>query len=114
LFLPPSFPASPEGTWHCRNPLFSRRKGPRKLSGGQFICRSVSVAMVAALVAVTFSGPADARVKTKKRSTAAQTQAVQTQQVPSLDGRITGRPRTCGFATFQYDGWGVPYGPYCH
>ena len=80
----------------------------------QFICRSVSIAVVAALVAVTFPGPADARVKTKKRSTAVQTQAVPTQQVPSLDGRITGRPRTCGFATFQYDGWGVPYGPYCH
>ena len=90
------------------------KKGPRKLSGVQFICRSVSVAVVAAFVAATFSGPADARVKTKKRSTAAQTRAVQAQQVPSLDGRITGRPRTCGFATFQYDGWGVPYGPYCH
>ena len=80
----------------------------------QFIYRSVSAAVVAALVAATFSGPADACAKTKKRSTAAQTQAVQSRQVPSLDGRITGRPRTCGFATFQYDGWGVPYGPYCH
>ena len=35
-------------------------------------------------------------------------------QTPSLDGRITGRPRTCGYDTFQYDGLGVPYGPYCH
>ena len=80
----------------------------------QFMYRSVSVAVIATLVVVTFPGSADARVKTKKRSTAARTQAVQAQQVPSLDGRITGRPRTCGFATFQYDGWGVPYGPYCH
>jgi len=80
----------------------------------QFIYRSASAAVVAALVAATFWGPADARAKTKKRSTTAQTQAVQSRQVPSLDGRITGRPRTCGFATFQYDGWGVPYGPYCH
>jgi len=90
------------------------KEGPWRLNGVQFIYRKVSVAVVAALIAATFSGPADARVKTKKRSSGVQTQAVQTQQVPSLDGRITGRPRTCGFATFQYDGWGVPYGPYCH
>lgn len=32
----------------------------------------------------------------------------------SLDGRNTGRPRTCGYSTFQYDTRGVPYGPYCH
>ena len=32
----------------------------------------------------------------------------------SLDGRNTGRSRTCGFETFQYDNRGVPYGPYCH
>ena len=35
-------------------------------------------------------------------------------QVPSLDGRITGRMRTCGFDLLQYDRRGVPYGPYCH
>jgi hypothetical protein len=80
----------------------------------QFTCKTISVAVAAALVATTFSGPADARVKTGKRSNAVQTQAVQAQQAPSLDGRITGRPRTCGFATFQYDVRGVPYGPYCH
>jgi hypothetical protein len=34
--------------------------------------------------------------------------------MPSLDGRITGRTRTCWFETLQYDGLGVPYGPYCH
>jgi hypothetical protein len=33
---------------------------------------------------------------------------------PSLDGVVTGRPRTCGFATYQYDNRGVPVGPYCH
>jgi hypothetical protein len=32
----------------------------------------------------------------------------------SLDGRNTGRARTCGFDTFLYDGLGVPVGPYCH
>lgn len=80
-----------------------------RLDEMQFPSKNVSVVLVAALIAATFAGPADARVKKKKRSS-----VVQTQQIPSLDGRITGRPRTCGFATFQYDGWGVPYGPYCH
>jgi len=32
----------------------------------------------------------------------------------SLDGRVTGRARTCGFNTFVYDNRGVPTGPYCH
>src|SRR5262245_51240199 len=32
----------------------------------------------------------------------------------SLDGRRTGQPRTCGHDFFQYDGFGVPYGPYCN
>jgi hypothetical protein len=70
------------------------------------------VAVVAAIVATMFVLPADARTK-KQKPPDVQRYERQT-QTPSLDGRITGRPRTCGFATFQYDGWGVPYGPYCH
>jgi hypothetical protein len=31
-------------------------------------------------------------------------------QTPSLDGRITGRTRTCWFETLQYDGLEVRYG----
>ena len=34
--------------------------------------------------------------------------------VPSFDGRVTGRPRTCGFDTFRYDQRGATMGPYCH
>jgi hypothetical protein len=102
---------------HCvagGNPALSKsvilaKERPWRPDDVQFTYKSVSVAVVAALIAATFSGPADARVKKKKRSS-----VMQTQQVPSLDGRITGRPRTCGFATFQYDVRGVPYGPYCH
>ena len=70
------------------------------------------VVVVAAIVATMFVLPADARTKKQKRLDAQRYE--QQTQTPSLDGRITGRPRTCGFATFQYDGWGVPYGPYCH
>jgi hypothetical protein len=35
-------------------------------------------------------------------------------QSPSLDGRVTGRPRTCGYDMFQYDSRGGTVGPYCH
>jgi len=37
--------------------------------------------------------------------------------VPSFDGRCTGRPRTCGYDTFQYESGnrgGTTVGPYCH
>jgi hypothetical protein len=33
---------------------------------------------------------------------------------PSLDGRVTGYPRTCGLDRFQRDDQGTPVGPYCH
>jgi hypothetical protein len=49
--------------------------------------------------------PADARAKKEKRYRADTT---------SLDGRTTGRARTCWHDTFVYDSRGVPMGPYCH
>jgi hypothetical protein len=67
------------------------------------------IVIAAAVVTTMFVLPADARPKKQKRPA-----IVQTQQVPSLDGRITGRMRTCGFELLQYDRRGVPYGPYCH
>ena len=64
---------------------------------------------VAAVVLTAFSTlPADAAKKGKKRSQAYPPSST------SLDGRTLGRPRTCGFAYYQYDAWGVPMGPYCH
>jgi hypothetical protein len=63
--------------------------------------------IAAAVMTSMFVVPADARAKKQKRPV-----AVQTQQVPSLDGRK--RMRTCGFDLLQYDRRGVPYGPYCH
>jgi hypothetical protein len=69
------------------------------------------MAFIAAVgMATVLAVPGDARPAKKQKRPA----AVQTQQ-PSLDGRITGRTRTCGFDTLQYDGMsGVPSGPYCH
>jgi hypothetical protein len=63
---------------------------------------------VAAIMATTLSAvPADASAKKKTKYRADTTTL-------SLDGRNTGRARTCGFDTFLYDGYGVPVGPYCH
>jgi CO/xanthine dehydrogenase Mo-binding subunit len=67
----------------------------------------------AAIVASLLVSPAEARSKKQKRPDAYRRYDLQT-QMPSLDGRITGRTRTCWFETLQYDGLGVPYGPYCH
>jgi hypothetical protein len=75
-------------------------------------CKRV-VAITAALVATALCVPsADARARKKNqyRVDAPANQLV----APSLDGRITGRARTCWHETFVYDGKGVPVGPYCH
>jgi hypothetical protein len=78
----------------------------------------VVVALAAAAIAVSAltAQPADARAKKKSqhRTDTAPYRADTAPSLPSLDGRTTGRPRTCGYQTFQYDGFGVPYGPYCH
>ena len=72
--------------------------------------------------------PADARRKDKQpigQSTDAPyasdrrpaARGVDSSGVPSFDGRYTGRPRTCGYDSFQYDGpfgSGTTVGPYCH
>ncbi len=64
------------------------------------------VALVAALVLTALAvQPADARRKKAKPYRA---------QSSSLDGRVTGQPRTCGYDHFIYDWHGVPVGPYCH
>jgi hypothetical protein len=63
----------------------------------------VSVACMTALWAPT----ADARAKKKIRLSPDTTTL-------SLDGRNTGRARTCWHDTFVYDRRGVPTGPYCH
>jgi len=75
--------------------------------------KNLSTIVAAAIVASLFMLPADAHPKKQKRPDPQRRQEVQT-QTPSLDGRITGCTRTCWFETLQYDGLGVPYGPYCH
>jgi hypothetical protein len=72
------------------------------------VCKRLVTVAVTSLTATAFAVlPADARAKknTKYRADSA---------TLSLDGRNTGRARTCGFDTFLYDGYGVPVGPYCH
>ena len=70
----------------------------------------VAVAVAAALLTL----PADARPKKPKRPDAQRQYQIQ-RQTPSLDGSIhRADTRTCWFETLQYDGFGVPSGPYCH
>jgi hypothetical protein len=77
--------------------------------------KAVAVAVAATIVGTMSCMPADARTKPQKRYEVRKPAPdARSSQTPSLDGRITGRSRTCGFDTFQYDGFGVPYGPYCH
>jgi hypothetical protein len=70
--------------------------------------RSALVTLAAAAITVSAFAvsPADARTKREWQYDA--------HGQSSLDGRVTGRARTCGFATFRYDHRGVPMGPYCH
>jgi hypothetical protein len=67
----------------------------------------VAVAVGAIMIAALSVLPADARAKKKIAYRAGATTL-------SLDGRNTGRSRTCWSDTFIYDGYGVPVGPYCH
>jgi hypothetical protein len=73
--------------------------------------RNILTALVASvLVAACTVSSADAGKKNKRY----RTYPPAPNASPSLDGRVLGRERTCGYATLQYDGLGVPYGPYCH
>jgi hypothetical protein len=63
-----------------------------------------AVAAVAVMASAIAVSPADAARKERQYRS----------QTTSLDGRNTGRPRTCGHDTYVYDSRGVPMGPYCH
>ena len=70
------------------------------------MAHKIIVTLVSALVLTALAmQPADAQRKKAKPSGA---------QSGSLDGRVTGNPRTCGYDHFIYDEQGVPMGPYCH
>jgi hypothetical protein len=63
-------------------------------------------------VTAALSLPADARTKKKKQNRVDPTPRSSTtlpRRGPSLDGAVLGRERTCGHATFVYDGWGYPW-----
>jgi hypothetical protein len=78
--------------------------------------RSIFLAIaVAATIASTFAVPsADARTYKRERQYYGQQYFNAQPSSASLDGRVTGRARTCGYNTFVYDNRGVPTGPYCH
>jgi len=65
-----------------------------------------------AIMATAFSLPTADAAGRKDRPNANQSRYVD--QSGSFDGRVTGRPRTCGYDTFLYDSRGGTVGPYCH
>jgi hypothetical protein len=69
--------------------------------------KALPLALAVPMLAATFGAlPADAARKQKPRSLP--------ETPPSLDGRVLGYPRTCGYEYFQYSTTGTPVGPYCH
>ena len=88
----------------------------REMEVTEMFHKAVAAAIAATILGTMSCMPADARARAQKRYEVQRPPApdARRSQTPSLDGRITGRARTCGFDTFQYDGFGVPYGPYCH
>ena len=71
-----------------------------------------SAVATVAIMMITFAAfPADAANKKGKRYRP-ETSTIGTST--SLDGRVTGHTRTCGYDTLQYSAAGAPHGPYCH
>jgi hypothetical protein len=71
--------------------------------------------VLAAILAALLAVPANAEPKERAlQRRAAEPPARQSSEPPSLDGRVTGHPRTCGFDTFVYSPSGGTMGPYCH
>jgi len=69
-----------------------------------------TIAAATILVTAFAVAPADAKKGKKGNRDRQET----TTAAPSFDRRMTGRTRTCGYDTMQYDSNGMPYGPYCH
>jgi hypothetical protein len=84
--------------------------------------KALAAVVVTAIMAVAFSVTAADAAKKKRyqyRSEMpyhyrASTRYRYSSDPPSLDGRVTGYPRTCGFDTFVRDASRTPIGPYCH
>ena len=70
--------------------------------------RKFLAAIAVAVMIAAISVPTADAAKKKKRLRPAPP------ATPSLDGRVTGQPRSCGSDSFRYGRDGAPSGPYCH
>jgi hypothetical protein len=71
------------------------------------IRKAFAFAVCAAVFAIALAAlPAEGARKQKPRP--------RPEASSSLDGRVLGYPRTCGYDHFQYSTTGTPVGPYCH
>jgi hypothetical protein len=82
---------------------------------------SITAALCAAALAATvlLMSPAQAREKkvyryNNDRYSGQLTPGQGRADPTSLDGRVLGVTRTCGWDMQRYDPYGVPIGPYCH
>jgi hypothetical protein len=80
------------------------------------LIKGLAAAATAAIMATVLSvTAADAAKKRQYRADTRYQYPYQQGSYPaSLDGRVTGQPRTCGFDTFQRNSRGGTVGPYCH
>jgi hypothetical protein len=67
--------------------------------------------VLAGVLALLLAASADAAPRQRR---AAESPAGRSSDPSSLDGRVAGQPRTCGFDTFIYSPSGGTVGPYCH
>ena len=78
-------------------------------------CKSLA-ALVAAMIMATAASMTPANAAKKQNRPRSETAGVQRNSpgTQSLDGRVLGYPRTCGYDTMRYELDGIPIGPYCH
>jgi Ni/Co efflux regulator RcnB len=75
--------------------------------------KALATILATAVMTATFAAPTADAAPTQKQKQKQQP-GERSDASPSRDGRVLGRPRTCGYDHIRYIGDGTPIGPYCH